>query len=185
MVGFWAPRARAGGQDERKAAGTCRTRSFRRTSHVNPLPSIWQEYTDPEFRDRAPRTEIRGEYEVMIFEGEESKHSLISTAAGRKYEDYESDSKSFEDGRARRLRRRGAHRRSRRRQRRCRSAVRRRPHLQDPRPPPAVRHDAGLQRLAGRLLRRGTRPGSSASRKFRPGTPSWRRPRQSAPATRD
>ena len=68
-------------------------------SHVNPLPSMWQEYTDPEFREKAPRTEIRGEYEVMIFEGEETKHSLISTVAGRKYEDYESDSKSFEDGR--------------------------------------------------------------------------------------
>ncbi len=67
-------------------------------SHVNPLPSMWQEYTAPEFREKAPRTERRGEYEVMIFEGEETKHSLISTIAGRKYEDYESDSKSFEDG---------------------------------------------------------------------------------------
>ncbi|MCL0102335.1 amidohydrolase [Dehalococcoidia bacterium] len=68
-------------------------------SHVNPPPTIYQEYTSPEFRDRAPRVEIRGDQQVMLFEGRETIASGLSSVAGKKYEDFKHQVKTFEEGR--------------------------------------------------------------------------------------
>ncbi len=68
-------------------------------SHVNPLPTIFQEYTPAKFRDRAPRVEQRGDRQVMVFDGRESGATGLSSIAGTKYKDYKIQAKTFDVGR--------------------------------------------------------------------------------------
>ncbi|MEE9285093.1 MAG: amidohydrolase family protein, partial [Dehalococcoidia bacterium] len=68
-------------------------------SHVNPPPSIYPERVSAEFRERAPRVERRGDEEVQVFEGKEQAPTMLASVAGKKYEDYKAQAKTFEEGR--------------------------------------------------------------------------------------
>ena len=68
-------------------------------SHVNPVPTMYAERLPARFRDRAPRLEQRGSSQVMVFEGQDKRFTLLTSAAGKKFEDYEFVGENFEDGR--------------------------------------------------------------------------------------
>jgi predicted TIM-barrel fold metal-dependent hydrolase len=57
-------------------------------SHVNPPPTMWLEYLDPEFRDRAPRMESTEEGDFQVFDGRRTPILGINAMAGRKFEEY-------------------------------------------------------------------------------------------------
>jgi predicted TIM-barrel fold metal-dependent hydrolase len=57
-------------------------------SHVTIPVTAWQEYLDPEFRDRAPRIESTDEGDFTVFEGTRKPLSSIANLAGKKPEDF-------------------------------------------------------------------------------------------------
>ena len=85
----------------------------------------WQEYLDPEFRDRAPRVERTDEGDFRVFEGRRTPIMTLNNLAGKKPEEFKLNVRKLEDQRSgawdpaermkdmdtRRRRRRGALRR--------------------------------------------------------------------------
>ncbi len=67
--------------------------------HINPPPTIYAERLPKEFRDRAPRVEMRGDSEVLVFEGTEKPFYALQGEAGVKDEDVVTLSKTKEAGR--------------------------------------------------------------------------------------
>ena len=57
-------------------------------SHVNPLPTFWQDYLPARFRDDAPRLESTDEGDFVVFEGTRRPFGILSSLAGKKREDY-------------------------------------------------------------------------------------------------
>src|ERR1700730_13669839 len=57
-------------------------------SHVSMPDDAWQEYLDPEFRDRAPRVERTDEGDFRVFEGKRSPIQSIGNLAGKKPEEF-------------------------------------------------------------------------------------------------
>ena len=94
-------------------------------SHVTMPDEAWQEYLDPEFRDRAPRIERTDEGDFRVFEGKRTPIMTLDNLAGKKPEEFslnvrklnEQRAGAWDPGRAdqghghRRRRRRGALRR--------------------------------------------------------------------------
>ena len=57
-------------------------------SHVTMPDEAWQEYLDPEFRDRAPVVEETDEGVFRIFEGRRTAINTLNNLAGKKPEEY-------------------------------------------------------------------------------------------------
>ncbi len=66
-------------------------------SHVNPRTEMWAEYLAPEFRDRAPRVESTEEADYEVFEGRRRPIANLSSAAGRRPEEYTAAIRRFDD----------------------------------------------------------------------------------------
>jgi predicted TIM-barrel fold metal-dependent hydrolase len=69
-------------------------------SHVTMPDEAWQEYLDPEFRDRAPRVERTDEGDVRVFEGRRTKVQALSNMAGRRPEDFSLTVRSLQETRS-------------------------------------------------------------------------------------
>ncbi len=69
-------------------------------SHVNPSPAIYAELLPAQYRDRAPKVVQRGEEEVAVFEGREEHFEMLASVAGRRYQDYTIEGKTYQEGRA-------------------------------------------------------------------------------------
>jgi predicted TIM-barrel fold metal-dependent hydrolase len=61
--------------------------------HVNPPPTMWADYLSPEFRALAPTVESDDEFDYVVFEGARRKINLMSSQAGRKFEEYKNAGK--------------------------------------------------------------------------------------------
>ena len=61
--------------------------------HVNPPPTMWSEYLSPQFRAQAPTLESDGEFDYVCFEGNRKKINLMSSQAGRSFEQYKNSGK--------------------------------------------------------------------------------------------
>ena len=57
-------------------------------SHVTMPVAAWQEYLDPEFRDRAPFIERTDEGDVRVFEGKRTPILTLDNLAGKKPEEF-------------------------------------------------------------------------------------------------
>ena len=57
-------------------------------SHVTMPDEAWQEYLDPEFRDRAPRIERTDEGDFRVFEGQRTPIMTLDNLAGKKPEEF-------------------------------------------------------------------------------------------------
>ena len=57
-------------------------------SHVTMPVDAWQEYLDPEFRDRAPTIERTDEGDFRVFEGQRTPIMTLDNLAGKKPEEY-------------------------------------------------------------------------------------------------
>ncbi len=57
-------------------------------SHVTMPDEAWQEYLDPEFRDRAPRIERTDEGDFRVFEGKRTPIMTLDNLAGKKPEEF-------------------------------------------------------------------------------------------------
>lgn len=57
-------------------------------SHVTMPVDAWQEYLDPEFRDRAPRIERTDEGDFRVFEGKRTPIMTLDNLAGKKPEEF-------------------------------------------------------------------------------------------------
>ncbi len=75
------------------------TRTISADSHVNPPNTFCQDYIPVQYRDRAPKTIVKDGYQVMTFEGQERKVSLLSASAGKRYQDYKTVARADEEGR--------------------------------------------------------------------------------------
>ena len=60
----------------------------------------WQEYLDPEFRDRAPRIERTDEGDFRVFEGKRTPIMTLDNLAGKKPEEFSLNVRKLEDQRA-------------------------------------------------------------------------------------
>ncbi len=69
-------------------------------SHVTMPDEAWQEYLDPEFRDRAPRIEQTDDGDVRIFEGQRTPVQGLSNLAGKRPEDFSLNVRSLQETRA-------------------------------------------------------------------------------------
>ena len=75
------------------------TRTISADSHVNPPPTIWEEYIPSAFKEKAPKRGEQDGWEVLTFEGQVSRMGLMAGIAGEKYENYRPFSKSHEEQR--------------------------------------------------------------------------------------
>ena len=57
-------------------------------SHVTMPDAAWQEYLDPEFRERAPRIEHTDEGDIRVFEGKRTPILTLNNLAGKKPEEF-------------------------------------------------------------------------------------------------
>jgi predicted TIM-barrel fold metal-dependent hydrolase len=62
--------------------------------------AAWQEYLDPEFRDRAPRIERTDEGDFRVFEGRRTPIMTLDNLAGKKPEQFSLNVRKLEDQRA-------------------------------------------------------------------------------------
>jgi predicted TIM-barrel fold metal-dependent hydrolase len=69
-------------------------------SHVTMPDDAWQEYLDPEFRDRAPRVERTDEGDFRVFEGHRSPIMTLNNLAGKKPEEFSLNVRKLEDQRS-------------------------------------------------------------------------------------
>ena len=69
-------------------------------SHVTMPDEAWQEYLDPEFRDRAPRVERTDEGDFRVFEGHRSPIMTLNNLAGKKPEEFSLNVRKLEDQRS-------------------------------------------------------------------------------------
>ena len=69
-------------------------------SHVTMPDAAWQEYLDPEFRDRAPRVEHTDEGDVRVFEGRRTPIMTLDNLAGKKPEEFTLNVRKLGDQRA-------------------------------------------------------------------------------------
>ena len=69
-------------------------------SHVTMPDEAWQEYLDPEFRDRAPRIERTDEGDFRVFEGKRTPIMTLDNLAGKKPEEFTLNVRKLEDQRA-------------------------------------------------------------------------------------
>ena len=69
-------------------------------SHVTMPDTAWQEYLDPEYRDRAPRIESTDEGDFRIFEGNRTPIMTLDNLAGKKPEEFSLNVRRLDDQRA-------------------------------------------------------------------------------------
>ena len=69
-------------------------------SHVTMPDDAWQEYLDPEFRDRAPRVERTDEGDFRVFEGRRTPIMTLDNLAGKKPEEFTLNVRKLEDQRS-------------------------------------------------------------------------------------
>ncbi|MCH2173898.1 amidohydrolase [Myxococcota bacterium] len=67
--------------------------------HVNPPPTLYAERVPSEWRDRMPRVEVRGDREVLVFEGNERPFTALEGSAGVASADVQLLAKTKEAGR--------------------------------------------------------------------------------------
>jgi predicted TIM-barrel fold metal-dependent hydrolase len=68
-------------------------------SHVTIPDEAWQEYLDPQFRDRAPRIERTDEGDFRIFEGKRTAINTLNNLAGKRPEQFTLNVRKLEDQR--------------------------------------------------------------------------------------
>jgi predicted TIM-barrel fold metal-dependent hydrolase len=68
-------------------------------SHVKMPDEAWQEYLDPEFRDRAPRIERTEDGDFRVFEGQRTPIHALDNSAGKRPEDFSLNVRKMEDQR--------------------------------------------------------------------------------------
>ncbi len=68
-------------------------------SHVTMPDEAWQEYLDPQFRDRAPRIEQTDDGDVRVFEGKRAPVQGLSNLAGKRPEDFSLNVRSLQETR--------------------------------------------------------------------------------------
>ncbi len=66
-------------------------------SHVTMPDAAWQEYLDPEYRDRAPRIESTDEGDFRIFEGNRTPIMTLDNLAGKKPEEFSLNVRRLDD----------------------------------------------------------------------------------------
>ena len=69
-------------------------------SHVTMPDEAWQEYLDPEFRDRAPIVEETDEGVFAVFEGRRSPVNTLNNLAGKKPEEFTLNVRKLSEPRA-------------------------------------------------------------------------------------
>jgi predicted TIM-barrel fold metal-dependent hydrolase len=69
-------------------------------SHVTMPDDAWQEYLDPEFRDRAPQIERTDEGDFRVFEGRRTPIMTLDNLAGKKPEEFKLNVRKLEDQRS-------------------------------------------------------------------------------------
>ena len=69
-------------------------------SHVTMPDDAWQEYLDPEFRERAPRVERTDEGDFRVFEGKRTPIMTLDNLAGKKPEDFSLNVRKLEEQRS-------------------------------------------------------------------------------------
>src|SRR5436189_1493302 len=69
-------------------------------SHVNIPDDAWQQYLDPEFRDRAPRIERTDDGDFRVFEGRRTPIMTLDNLAGKKPEEFSLNVRKLDDQRA-------------------------------------------------------------------------------------
>jgi predicted TIM-barrel fold metal-dependent hydrolase len=69
-------------------------------SHVTMPDDAWQEYLDPEFRDRAPRVERTEEGDFRVFEGKRTPIMTLDNLAGKKPEEFTLNVRKLDEQRA-------------------------------------------------------------------------------------
>jgi len=69
-------------------------------SHVTIPDAAWQEYLDPEFRDRAPRIEHTEEGDFRVFEGKRTPILGLENMAGKKPEEFKLNVRRLEEQRS-------------------------------------------------------------------------------------
>jgi len=69
-------------------------------SHVTMPDAAWQEYLDPEFRDRAPRVERTDEGDFRVFEGKRTPIMTLDNLAGKKPEEFTLNVRKLDEQRA-------------------------------------------------------------------------------------
>src|SRR2546428_183898 len=69
-------------------------------SHVNIPDDAWQQYLDPEFRDRAPRVERTDEGDFRVFEGKRTPIMTLDNLAGKKPEEFKLNVRKLEEQRS-------------------------------------------------------------------------------------
>jgi predicted TIM-barrel fold metal-dependent hydrolase len=69
-------------------------------SHVTMPDEAWQEYLDPQFRDRAPIVEVTDEGAFRIFEGRRTPVNTLNNLAGKKPEEFTLNVRKLEEHRA-------------------------------------------------------------------------------------
>ncbi len=68
-------------------------------SHVTMPDEAWQQYLDPEFRDRAPRIEHAEDGDYRIFEGRRTPINTLDNLAGKRPEEFRLNVRRLEDRR--------------------------------------------------------------------------------------
>ena len=69
-------------------------------SHVTMPDDAWQEYLDPEFRERAPHVERTDDGDFRVFEGRRTPIMTLDNLAGKKPEEFSLNVRKLEDQRA-------------------------------------------------------------------------------------
>jgi predicted TIM-barrel fold metal-dependent hydrolase len=57
-------------------------------THVNPVPTFWEDYLPAHLRELAPKVETEGDVDYVVFEGKRRKVNLIGAQAGRTGKDF-------------------------------------------------------------------------------------------------
>ncbi len=65
-------------------------------SHVYEPGNVWTDHIDPEFRDRAPHLERRGDKDIFLIEGIEDRSVGAQAVAGRDPRDFKKDARHEE-----------------------------------------------------------------------------------------
>jgi len=69
-------------------------------SHVSMPDGAWQEYLDPEYRDRAPVVEETADGVFRVFEGKRSRVNTLNNLAGKRPQDYTLNIRRLDEQRA-------------------------------------------------------------------------------------
>ena len=69
-------------------------------SHVTMPDEAWQEYLDPQYRDRAPRIERTDEGDFRVFEGQRTPIMTLDNLAGKKPEEFKLNVRKLEEQRS-------------------------------------------------------------------------------------